>query len=69
GARALYLNDDIGWDYFVLAGPPFLWLARDYVVAALEEAHISGICYIPLNQGDDFVIDGIANKTIRTCGI
>jgi hypothetical protein len=68
GARALYIKKDIGWDYFVLAGPPFLWLARDYVVEALRSAQITGICYIPFMPGDDFVYDGIVEKAIRTCG-
>lgn len=69
GARALYLKEDIEWDYFVLAGPPFLWMARDYVVEALKAAHITGICYIPFTQGDDFVYDDIVKKAIRTCGV
>jgi hypothetical protein len=69
GPRAWFLKEDIPWDFFVLAGPPFLWLARDYVVRALQETGITGICYIPFQQGDDFVNDDIVLKTIRTCGV
>jgi hypothetical protein len=68
GARALYIRNDISWDFFVLAGPPFLWMARDYVVQALQEADITGICYIPFQQGDDFVYDDLVGKAIRACG-
>jgi len=65
GARALYIYDDISWDFFVLAGPPFLWMARDYVVHALQDAEITGLCYIPFHQGDDFVNDDMVSKALR----
>jgi hypothetical protein len=69
GPRALYIKEDIPWDFFVLAGPPFLWMARDYVVQALQEAGITGICYIPFQQGDDFVNDDLVSKAMRVEGV
>ncbi|MBX2927936.1 MAG: hypothetical protein KF852_08890 [Saprospiraceae bacterium] len=69
GPRALYINDSIPWDFFVLAGPPFLWMAQDHVVEALQEAQITGICYIPFQPGDDFVNDDIVSKAMRAEGL
>ncbi len=68
-ASALYIKEDIEWDFFLLAGPPFLWMARDYVVQALQEAGITGICYIPFQQGDDFVNDDLVSKAMRVEGV
>ncbi|MBX2927937.1 MAG: hypothetical protein KF852_08895 [Saprospiraceae bacterium] len=65
GARALFIKNNIEWDFFVLAGPPFLWMARDYVVQALQEAEVTGFCFIPFQQGDDFVYEGIVRKALR----
>ncbi len=67
--RALYIKDSIPWDFFVLAGPPFLWMAQDHVVRALQEAGITGICYIPFQQGDDFVNDDLVSKAMRAEGV
>ncbi len=69
GPRAWYIKEDIPWDFFVLAGPPFLWMAQDHVVQALQEAGITGICYIPFQQGDDFVNDELLWKAMRAEGL
>ncbi len=64
-ARVLYLKDNIEWDFFVWGGPPFLWMARGHVVKTLQEAKITGVCYVPFQQGDDWVNDELFMRVMR----
>lgn len=68
GASALYIKEDIEWDFFLLAAPPFLWMVNEKVADALRAANITGICLIPFQQGDDFVNDDIISKAQRVEG-
>lgn len=64
-ASALYINEDIEWDFFLLAAPPFLWIVNEKVADALRAAKITGICLIPFQQGDDFVHERLFAKAQR----
>lgn len=64
-ASALYIREDIKWDFFLLAGPPFLWMVNEKVAEALKAANITGLCLIPFQPGDDFVNDDIVSKALR----
>jgi hypothetical protein len=67
-ARALYIQDDIGWDFFILAGPPFLWMVNEPVAQALQSSKITGICLVPFQQGEDFIDERLFNKAQRVEG-
>ncbi len=64
-ASALYIKEDIEWDFFLLAAPPFLWMVNEKVADALRAAQITGICLIPFQQGDDFVHERLFAKAQR----
>lgn len=68
-ASALYIREDIEWDFFLLAAPPFLWMVNEKVAEALRAANITGICLIPFQQGDDFVNDDLVSKAMRAEGL
>ncbi|MBX2929422.1 MAG: hypothetical protein KF852_16445 [Saprospiraceae bacterium] len=67
-ASALYIKEDIEWDFFLLAAPPFLWMVNEKVAEALRTANITGICLIPFQQGDDFVYERLFAKAQRIEG-
>ncbi len=67
-ASALYIKEDIEWDFFLLAAPPFLWMVNEKVAEALRAANITGICLIPFQQGDDFVHERLFAKAKRIEG-
>ncbi len=67
-ASALYIKEDIEWDFFLLAAPPFLWMVNEKVADALRAAQITGICLIPFQQGDDFVHERLFAKAQRIEG-
>lgn len=69
GAVKLYIKDDIQWDFFLLGNTPFLWMVNEKVAEALRAAHITGICLIPFQQGDDFVNDDLVSKAMRAEGL
>ncbi|HMN90602.1 MAG TPA: hypothetical protein PKD70_00185 [Saprospiraceae bacterium] len=64
-ASALYIKEDIEWDFFLLAAPPFLWMVNEKVAEALRAANITGICLIPFQQGDDWVNDELFMRVMR----
>ncbi len=68
-ASALYIKEDIEWDFFLLAALPFLWMVNEKVADALRAAQITGICLIPFQQGDDFVNDDMVSKAMRAEGL
>ncbi len=68
GASALYIKEDIEWDFFLLAAPPFLWLVNERVAEALRVAKITGICLVPFQQGEDFVHEMLFTKAQRIEG-
>ncbi len=67
-ASALYIKEDIEWDFFLLAAPPFLWMVNEKVADAIRAAQITGICLIPFQQGDDFVHERLFAKAQRIEG-
>ncbi len=44
-ARALYMKENVNWDFFILAGQPFLWMVNEKVADALYQAKITGIVW------------------------
>ncbi len=69
GSVALYIKEDIEWDFFLLAAPLFLWMVNEKVAEALRAVNITGICLIPFQQGDDFVNDDLVSKAMRAEGL
>lgn len=69
GPISLFMKEDIPFDYFLLATPPFFWMVNEKVAEALRAAHITGICLIPFRQGDDFVNDDLVSKAMRAEGL
>ncbi len=69
GAIALYIKEDIQWDFFLLGDTPFFWMVNEKVAEALRAANITGICLVPFHQGDDFVNDDLVSKAMRAEGL
>lgn len=63
--KALYLDKEkIKEDFFML-NLPYIWVVNEKVAAALQQAEMTGLALIPLEDGENFCDESVVRKANR----